>query len=169
MNDQFEPMPPQQIGSTHNMTLQGHIIKEVLPDLHYSSTGLRSVHGYSYNTQNMEQGNACDDCGLLFDSIHAVTCGKPVETGFKKTDKVTNGQMRAKLSPISNERWYKTVIKRMAMKDSNTCGKSRCEHEYNQLYNQYTANGETDHDVQEMTDERMATYNCRKFGDLYGT
>jgi len=41
------------------------------------------------------------------------------------------------------------------------------EDKYNQLYEQYMTNRETEQDATEMADERIGTYNRRKIGDMY--
>lgn len=160
----------QPTNQSDHVTQQKPSKEDVLPDRHHSSTGLQSVH-IDNNDNNMDKANACDDCGLLFDSIHDVQ--RHVKNWCQE-----NGRNNKRKSDSESE----PDLKRMRVQDSdeeddNEEGfinlwktvKSRGEDKYQQLYDQYTANGENDHDAQEMADERMATYNRRKFGDLYSS
>ncbi|KAL4231840.1 hypothetical protein ACF0H5_009416 [Mactra antiquata] len=72
----------QNLDYIGHMTPQETIKEGVLPDLHHSLTGLQSVHieekenlqDYLENNSEeiMDNGQACDDCGQLFDTVHDV-------------------------------------------------------------------------------------------------
>ncbi|KAL4234888.1 hypothetical protein ACF0H5_006530 [Mactra antiquata] len=118
----------------------------------------------------MEKTNVCDDCGLLFDSIHDVQ--RHVKNWCQR-----NGHNKRKIEDTNEP-----VLKRMRLQESDEeddndegfvnlwkTAKSRGDDKCNQLYDQYLTNGQTEQDAKEMADERMKTYNRRKFGDLYSS
>lgn len=154
---------------TDHLTPQKPIKEDVIPDRHHSLTGFQSVHIDNNDNNNMDKGHACDDCGLLFDSIH------DVQRHVKKWCQENGHNNKRK-----NENESEPDSKRMRLQNSDEeydddegfenlweMAKSRGEDKYTQLYDKYLANGKNEHDAVEIATEHMDTYNRRKFWDLY--
>lgn len=107
----------------------------------------------------------------LFDFIHGVQ--RHVKNWCQEKRQNNKRKSESEIEPDS--KWVR--VQDSDKEDDNEEGfinlwetaKSEGEYKYNQLYDQYTANGETDHNAQEMADERMSTHNRRKFVELYSS
>lgn len=162
----------QHIANDHNLeptrhvTLDKAIKEEHVPEFRHSSVGVQTGHiAEDILAANMDKGQACDDCGQLFDSVHDVQrhvksgwCPELREQKKRKHEEISDSDQEDE--SVKDNQAYTQLWKRA--KEAN-------EEKYEKLFNTFIDNGEHSDDAQEMAEERIQSYNERAFFSKYIT
>ena len=145
-------------------------IKEGTPTRsNHLSVGYRTVSIDPEETETImsEKGNACDDCGLLFDTSHDVQrhvkrgwCTESQELPTKKRKLEEQTIDSESMESVEDNEAYLHMWK-LAKRD----GSER----YKELCDKYVAQGEDDDDASEMAAERVKPYEIKSFLNRYST
>ena len=123
-----------------------------------------------------DRSNACDDCGLLFDTMHDVqrhiksgACSEHQEPlSNKRKQEDTDNSV-----PVLKMKKLETVDSDEDLEDNEAYLKLwkratlRGEDKYSQMYNKYVSNGENKNDAKQLAEERIEVYDQRNFMELY--
>ncbi|KAL4240629.1 hypothetical protein ACF0H5_001420 [Mactra antiquata] len=159
-------------------------IKEDVPKVNHSTVGLQTDHiedkseasenNLENNLENKiennkennseeemkNKGQACDDCGQLFDTIHDVQ--RHVKRGWcpESTEPSTKKRKYEELSDsddgdsVEDNEAFRQLWKRA--RESNN-------QKLDQIYNRFIEKGEESDDAQEIAEERIRPYNEKRF------
>lgn len=130
------------------------------------SVGTQTAHiGENLEIENTmaDKAHACDDCGLLFDSVHDVQ--RHVKRGWcPENDEPPSKKAKTEESEneidddVEENEGYKRLWHL-----SQSCSKDK----FNKLYNQYIEEGKNEDDAMEMAEERTEPYKEKLFFDRY--
>jgi uncharacterized C2H2 Zn-finger protein len=126
----------------------------------HSSLGVQTVHICKNSEQENTMGDkaqACDDCGLLFDSAHDVQrhvkCGWCPESNEPPTKKMKTEQSELDDDAEENEGYQHLWH----------VAQSQSKDRYKKLYDQYIDDEESEDDATDMARERTQPYTEKLF------
>jgi len=149
----------------------GHV-----PVVHHSATGTQTDHivnnSEQENLQNnsefistdiMEKGQACDDCGQLFDTVHDVQ--RHVKRGWCPE----NNEPPAKKQKTADDvmETYEDVEDNQGYQHMWHLAQNLGKDKYNKLYDEYIDQGENEDDASELAEERTRPYTEKNFFKRY--
>lgn len=131
----------------------------------HSSIGTQILHTVENSEDMADKGQACDDCGLLFDSAHdvqrQVKRGWCPENNEHPTKKQKNGVDAMEIDEeVEDNRGYQQLWHL-----AQNCGKDK----FNKLYDQYIDHGDNEDDAIEMAGNRTRPYKEKNFFERYQT
>ena len=110
-----------------------------------------------------EIGQACDDCGLLFDTVHDVQghvkrgwCPETTQSKERKIEEETNEEN----GPMGDNDAYNHLWK---------LAKKEVKDRYDKLYDRYLSDGENEDDAADMARERVKSAEEKNFFERYTT
>ncbi|WAR05156.1 YMD3-like protein [Mya arenaria] len=147
----------------HHVTVPKTINTGQIPTNHHSSIGIQTVHIVE---ENMDKGQACDDCGQLFESGHDVQ--RHVKSGWCPENREPPAK-RAKLDEkITDEEITDDSV------EDNTgyqhiwyLARGYSIPKFNNLYDQFIGDGENEDDADELANERVKPYREKNFLQRY--
>jgi hypothetical protein len=161
--------------SINQVTPPEPIKGDVFPEVHHSAVGFQTDHiedkpeESENNLENnlegiMEnKGQACDDCGQLFDTVHDVQ--RHVKNGWCPDYRDQKKRKHEEMSDSDHEddsvednEAYIQLWKRA--RESN-------DQQFDKIYNKFIDNGEESDTAQEMAEERIQPYNEKEFFSKY--
>ncbi|WAR21874.1 hypothetical protein MAR_015848 [Mya arenaria] len=153
------------IPNTHNIAMDhvtphDTIKEEHAPGVYHSSVGVQTVHIAEENLpENMDKGQACDDCGQLFDSVHDVQrhCPEHRDQKKRKYEDTTDSEQK---DFVGYNEAYSQLWKRA--RETN-------DEKFENKYGKFIDNGEESDYAQEMAEERIQPYNERACFNTYTT
>ena len=138
------------------------IIKETdLRAVDHCSVGVQTVH---IDQENMmaDKGQACDDCGLLFDSVHDVQ--RQMKNGWCPENREPLAKrMKIEESIESDIHPNDNIEDNTAFLRLRKGVKSNCKDKFDKIYQKYIDDGEDEDDATEMTADRIKPYEKRFF------
>ena len=148
-----------------NSTHREPIKEEVVPPAIHSSVSVQTVD----TEETMDKGQACDDCGQLFDTVH------DVQRHIKNGRCPENGKPTKRMREDSEDEEPAPKWRKLAEDENGSDGyemlwkraKVRGEGKYNKLYDKYVSDGETPKDAKQLAEERMESHDRRNFEELY--
>jgi hypothetical protein len=165
----------QSTERVHHVTPPQEPIKETIyPKVNYSTAAVQTDHiedksqdNYENNSEDIMEpkGQACDDCGQLFDTNHDVQ--RHVKSGWCPEHRESRKRKHEELSDsehdedsVEDNEAYVNIWKRA--RESN-------DQKFDKIYNTFIDNGEEHDDAQEMAEERIQPYNEKDFFSKYTT
>ncbi|KAL4230598.1 hypothetical protein ACF0H5_010975 [Mactra antiquata] len=165
----------QTLDYSGHMTPQETTKEGVLPEVNHSAVGVQTGHieerensqDYLGNNSEeiMDKGQACDDCGQLFDTVHDVQrhvkngwC--PELMGQKKRNYEELSDSEQEEDTVEDNEGFVQLWKRA--RESN-------DQNFENIYNTFIDNGEESDTAQEMAEERIQTCNEKDFFGKYET
>ena len=146
---------------------QDTVIKEdVPPDTDHYSVGLQTDNIASEETTMADKMNACDDCGLLFDTPHDVQ--RHVKRGWC-AETQEPAQKKQKMEEESDTESLESIEDNEAYLHLWQLAKSEGKKRYEELYDNYIDQGENDNDASDLAEERVKPYEEKCFINRYST
>ncbi|XP_060588538.1 uncharacterized protein LOC132743954 [Ruditapes philippinarum] len=160
-----------------HVTLQEPIKDEVVPEANHSAIGLQTGHiedylepkksqdNYENNSEEImeNKGQACDDCGQLFDTVHDVQrhvksgwCPEHRESRKRKHEELSDSEHEE--DSVEDNEAYVNIWKR---------ARKANDEKFDRIYNKFVDDGEESDEAQEMAEERIQPYNEKMFFDNY--
>ncbi|WAR23034.1 hypothetical protein MAR_036703 [Mya arenaria] len=141
------------------------IIKENdMSKLHHSTVGVQTVHIDDQEEAMAEKGQACDDCGLLFDSAHNVQ--RHVTRGWCPETRETMGEppvKRRRTEEQSDDAMEDDIEENDGFLHLWEIAHKENKDKFNNSYDQYIDDGYNEEDSYEMASERTQPYKERLF------
>ncbi|WAR25193.1 hypothetical protein MAR_010897 [Mya arenaria] len=140
----------------------GKTINEAnLQETGHSSTSTQTDN-IAEEPENMDKGQACDDCGQLFDTTHDVQrhvkngwCPEHRESKKRPHEEISDSEQE---EPVEDNEGYVKLWK---------VARTHNERKYDQIYNKLIDNGEESDEAKESADDRIQPYNEKGFLGLY--
>ncbi|WAR02810.1 YMD3-like protein, partial [Mya arenaria] len=141
------------------------IIKENdMSKLHHSTVGVQTVHIDDKEEAMAEKGQACDDCGLLFDSAHDVQ--RHVKRGWCPETRETIGEppvKRRRTEEKSDDAMEDDLEENDGFLHLWEIAHKETKDKFNKSYDQYIDDGYNEEDSYKMASERTQPYKERLF------
>jgi hypothetical protein len=135
----------------HNTVSTGHL-----------SVGIQTVNITEEENTMGDKTQACDDCGLLFDTAH------DVQRHVKRWWCPENNEPPAKKQKIEDESVIDEGVEdNDGYKHLWNLAESWSQDKFNKIYEQYINNGENEDDANEKAEERTRPYKEKNFFDIY--
>lgn len=140
------------------------------PEIHHSSTEIRPVHIEKENSDQedimADKGQACDDCGLLFDSTHDVQ--RHIKRGWCPENNDNLPSKKRKIDEESSEHVEDEAVEEnqgfislwQNAVESN-------DDRYEKMYDKFIQDGEDKESAQDLAEDRIQPYNERAFFNKY--
>ncbi|WAR05457.1 YMD3-like protein, partial [Mya arenaria] len=140
----------------------GKTINEAnLQETGHSSTSTQTDN-IAEEPENTDKGQACDDCGQLFDTTHDVQrhvkngwCPEHRESKKRPHEEISDSEQE---EPVEDNEGYVKLWK---------VARTHNERKYDQMYNKLIDNGEESDEAKESADDRIQPYNEKGFLGLY--
>ncbi|WAR24132.1 YMD3-like protein [Mya arenaria] len=145
------------------------VIKENdMSKLHHSTVGVQTVHIDDQEETMAEKAKPCDDCGLLFDSIHDVQ--RHVKSGWCPETRETIGEppeKRRKTEEESDDAMDVDIEENDGFRHLWEIAHKENRDKFNKLYDQYIEDGYNEDDSYEMATERTQPHKEKLFFGNY--
>ena len=140
-------------------------IKEgIQPEVTHSSVGFQPVHIEEQQRDIMaEKGQACDDLGLLFDSIHDVQ--RHVKRGWRPEN--TQSKKRKMEGETDEDDW--PIEDNEAYNHLWKLAKKEVKDIFDRLYDRYLSDGENEDSAADMARDRVKPHEEKNFFQRYTT
>ena len=146
-------------------SLQPTIKETDLRVIDHCSVGDQTVHIDQENTM-ADKGQACDDCGLLFDSVHDVQ--RHMKNGWCRENREPLAKrMKTEESNESDIHTDDNIEDNEAFLQLWKGVKSNCKDKFDKIYQKYRDDGEDEDDATEMTEDRIKPFEKRIFFQKY--
>ena len=154
---------PHELTNHMQESLDKTIQVEETPEINHSSIGVQTDHiAESTDNEDMEKGQPCDDCGVLFDSTHDVqrhvksgNCPENMDNNKRKHDEISDSDQEG---PVEDNDAYVHLWKR---------AKESTEDKFDRIYNNFRSDGEDSDDAREMAGERVQPFTEKAFFSNY--